>query len=387
MHRVSKNFIILSVVAALFSFQFQFAPVYAANGSSIFTISYNGGVKKIAIDGSGSSTSLGTGYSNVALAATENYLYFGYRTIKRMNLDGSNPVTLRSVSDAYNFVITDNYIYYGYEFTRKIGRMNLDGTGANDSWLDYSSNSSAPFSAVLLVNGNDIYFGGGNNGGLNGYAGSIWKTTTSGTTPVSFTSDTNANAGIQDMVTDGTYLYWSNYAAGTIGRVLLDGSSNTSNWITGVTGAWGMDIAGTTIYFNHSSNIGKISTDGTGLNKTWASNGGSAQALAIGGVPATATLSLELVSGAKSLVYRRTTDALLRATFSSPGKVTFFQNGKVIPGCRFLTTSSGTVDCSWKPSIHGLVTVYATITSPTSAYPPAKSSLLSLAVAKRTNLR
>lgn len=387
MRNLRKLSILVASSLTLASTLFSLPSAVAASGSSIFTIAWSPGVYKRAIDGSGSATTVGSVNSAVAIAATDTYIYYGFGSIRRMNLDGTGTTLLRTVSDAYNFIVTDNYIYYGYEFSRKIGRMNLDGTGANDAWLDYSANSSAPFSAVLMINGSDIYFGGGNNGGMSGYAGNIWRTTTSGTTPTSFTSDTNVNAGIQDMVTDGTYLYWTNYRSGNIGRVLLDGTSNSSNWVTGLSTPWGMDISGNTIYFNHTSYIGKVNTDGTGLDKTWRSNSNSAQGLSIGGPSNSATISLQLVNSANNLIYRQTTNSLLRAVVSNGGKVTFYQNGKVIPGCRSVLTSSGTVDCTWKPSVHGLVSVYAVIASTTSAFPTAKSESISLKVIKRTSLR
>lgn len=366
---------------------FGIHPAAAASGDSIFVVSYGQGVKKVSIPGGGTATTVGSAANNVAIWATSTHIYYGFNSIRRMNLDGTGATLLRSVTGSYNFVTDANYIYYGYELGRRIGRMNLDGTGANDSWIDYSSNSSAPFSSVLLIEGSNIYFGGGNNGGIGGYAGNIWKVPVTGGTPTSFASDTNTNAGIQDLVSDGSYIYWSNFQTGTLGRVRLDGTGNESNWVTGLSSPWGMDIVGTTVYFNHSGYIGKISTDGTGLNSQWNSNGFASQGLAVGGVPNTATVTMQLVSGASTLVFRQTTNALLRATVSAGGKVAFYQNGKIIPGCRFNVTTSGNVDCAWKPSIHGLATVYAVISSPTSAFPTARSSSISVGVAKRSNQR
>ena len=365
----------------------QTYPALAASGSNIFVISYGQGVKKVGIPNGGTATTVGSASTNVAILATSNYIYYGFNSINRMNIDGTGATLLRSVTGSYNFVIDSNYIYYGLESGRKIGRMNLDGTGANDNWLDYSANSSAPFSSVLLIEGSYIYFGGGNNGGIGGYAGNIWRVPVSGGTPVSFASDANSSAGIQDMVSDGTYLYWSNYQTGTLGRVRLDGTGNESNWVTGLTSPWGMDIMGTTIYFNHSGYIGKVSTDGTGLNKQWNSNGLASQGLSIGDVPNSATVNLQLVGGITQVTYRQTANALLRATVSTGGKVVFYQNGKVIPGCRFNVASGGTVDCNWRPSIHGLATLYSVISSPTSAFPTARSSTLSVSVVKRTTNR
>ena len=63
-------------------------------------------------------------------------------------------------------------------------------------------------------------------------------------------------------------------------------------------------------------------------------------------VPTTHTIAL--TSGLNTAVYR--TNSTLRSTVDVDGKVTFFFNGKRIPGCINLQTTSKIVDCTWKPS-------------------------------------
>jgi len=98
-------------------------------------------------------------------------IYIGYGAIRRIATNGTGLTTLRTVAGQYGLLINGNYIYYGYEYSKKIGRMNLDGTGANDNWLDYSATTSAPYSGQLAIVGSYIYFGGGENI----YGKSIWR--------------------------------------------------------------------------------------------------------------------------------------------------------------------------------------------------------------------
>jgi len=74
----------------------------------------------------------------------------------------------------------------------------------------------------------------------------------------------------------------------------------------------------------------------------------------------TATASISIASG--SPVYRET--KLVSASTSVAGKVTFKVNGKFISGCRGLASTSAnsyTATCSYKPNIHGYITITATL--------------------------
>lgn len=243
-------------------------PQAQATGNTIFTCSYSGGLNARAIDGSGSQTSVLAVTGCVEIDAAGDYIYMSYGQIRRVKKDGTGLTTLRTISDQYGLLINGGYIYYGYEYGRKIGRMNLDGTGANDSWIDYSSNSSAPYSAQLAIVGSTIYFGGGGNS----YGKSIWKVPLTGGSPSLFVNDADAQAGIDGIDSDGTYIYWTDYRVGEIGRAAIDGSSTTDNWVTGLSQPWGIQVADNYIYFNHFSHTGRLLRDGTGLQSTWVSN-------------------------------------------------------------------------------------------------------------------
>lgn len=72
-----------------------------------------------------------------------------------------------------------------------------------------------------------------------------------------------------------------------------------------------------------------------------------------------ASISVSLTDGSSVAIYRRASQ--LRATVNSDGPVTFFANNKKISGCSSIRSSSGVAFCSWKPSIHGRVSISARV--------------------------
>jgi len=98
-----------------------------------------------------------------------------------------------------------------------------------------------------------------------------------------------------------------------------------------------------------------------------------------------ATLSF---SAPSSATYRQTVD--LTATSDTPGKITFFARGKVIPGCKSLVTvQSGATyvsTCKYKANVHGQISLSFTI-APTNGANPGKSTTLSLLSSTRISKR
>jgi hypothetical protein len=87
--------------------------------------------------------------------------------------------------------------------------------------------------------------------------------------------------------------------------------------------------------------------------------------------------------------YFRTVAAIV-ATSDSPGKITFYAYGKSIPGCKaIVATTSGSnymATCSWKPNIHGVTQLSASIT-PSNANFYGYSSLVATGTTIRTSPR
>jgi hypothetical protein len=70
------------------------------------------------------------------------------------------------------------------------------------------------------------------------------------------------------------------------------------------------------------------------------------------------TISLSLVSGSNQATYRSISQ--LKAEIAAAGTVSFFANGKIIPGCRKVVAVSKIAYCNWKPSTHGAARLSAT---------------------------
>jgi hypothetical protein len=99
-----------------------------------------------------------------------------------------------------------------------------------------------------------------------------------------------------------------------------------------------------------------------------------------------ASISVSLTGGSNVAIYRRTSQ--LRAAVDSDGPVTFFANNKKINGCTSITSSSGVAVCSWKPSIHGRVSISArVIPNDVLNYEANTSSAISINTVSRSNAR
>ena len=379
------NFALKSLIVAIsMVIVSSFAPMPTnALGSYIYTTDYNGGLKKWALDGSGTQSSVGSVTNATDVVATGTDIFVSYHGIRKVSLDGLTVTSLRTVSDQLGMHINGNYLYYGYETTRKIGRMNLDGTGANDSYIDYSSTTAAPFSACILIVSGTLYFGCGSNQ----YVLHVWKIPVGGGTPTACFTDTAG--GVNSLTSDGTYIYWTNYWVGKVGRVKLDCTGAEPNWITGQTYARGIVYANGYLYFNKYNYIARITPDLSSTNYTWKSNV-SSQSIAIADAgPPTVVASTTSISIPVSIfTYRQVTT--LSATSSSTGKITFKANGKKIGGCISLpvnSLNSYTTTCNYSPAIHGPVIISANYQSSDSSFYDSLANSRPFGVITRSNTR
>ncbi len=92
--------------------------------------------------------------------------------------------------------------------------------------------------------------------------------------------------------------------------------------------------------------------------------------------------TIALTSGLSTAVYR--TSSTLRSTSDVEGRVTFFVNGKRIPGCINIQTVSKVANCTWRPSVINFNFITAQINSPGGSL---NSSTFRVFVNKRSGLR
>ena len=97
------------------------------------------------------------------------------------------------------------------------------------------------------------------------------------------------------------------------------------------------------------------------------------------------SISVDSVSGSRVATFR--TAFQLRATLGEAGgKVAFYQQGKIIPTCKQIITSTTTAICNWLPSAHAS-TVITAILTPNSDTMGSTSAPVIFSVVRRTNPR
>lgn len=80
------------------------------------------------------------------------------------------------------------------------------------------------------------------------------------------------------------------------------------------------------------------------------------------------------------------TSTTITATVTSPGRVSFYEKGKIIPRCKNVVVASTTGTCSWKPTKHGVTSISATFT-PTDTDYASSSATQSFTIPIRTASR
>ena len=128
------------------------------------------------------------------------------------------------------------YVYWangGGGLGGTIGRANLDGTGANQSFISYVY---ANYAWGVAVDGTHVYW-------ADRYSRTIGRANLNGTgVNHSFITGANRPTGV---AVDGTHVYWANGVGGsgtTIGRANLNGTGANRSFITGVFDPWGVAV-------------------------------------------------------------------------------------------------------------------------------------------------
>jgi len=168
------------------------------------------------------------------------------------------------------------------------------------------------------------------------------------------------------------------------------GSGNISAGIGG-TGGSGLNSGASGVYVGGAggSNTGGGGGAGTYSNYAGANGGSGILVLSYVTFIGNTTISLQLSGGATTATYRTT--STLEAVVGTAGKVTFYQLGKPIPGCRNKTTSGSAPNikatCTWKPSNRGVVQITASINPISGSYALTRSLVFPVLVANRTTPR
>jgi hypothetical protein len=106
--------------------------------------------------------------------------------------------------------------------------------------------------------------------------------------------------------------------------------------------------------------------------------------LSITVVNGVSTVTLQLAGGVTEVPKGQTINII--AAIDQAGKVSFYVDGKRLPGCFNKTFSAGNAICAWKPATQKQVSIRATL-DPTSGVYNNASSTLNVWVKRRAGLR
>ncbi len=197
-----------------------------------------------------------SGGSCAVAAASETHLYWpntGANTLGRANLDGSGADESFISSECRSVAVDRQHIYWST--SNGIGRANLDGSGVEASFITGITGISG-----VAVSGQHIYWsGGGGNIGRSNLDGS-------GVEP-HFITGINGGA-VGGVAVSEQYIYWTNFWDSSIGRANLDGSGLQQDFISKIHTPTGLAIDSQHVYWaiTYENKIGRANLDGSEVN-------------------------------------------------------------------------------------------------------------------------
>src|ERR671932_420873 len=167
----------------------------------------------------------------VLAAPADAFVYWansGTNSIGRANLDGTGAdQSFITGANAPDGVAVDAaHIYWANRAT--IGRANLDGTGASQNFIPAALNPSG-----VAVLGAPVY---GRTP-----AAVVGRANLDGT-GVNHSFIATASGAPLGVAVDGAHVYWTNFTTGTIGRANLDGTGVDQSFITGASRPGGVAV-------------------------------------------------------------------------------------------------------------------------------------------------
>jgi hypothetical protein len=149
------------------------------------------------------------------------------------------------------------FVYWDNVNSGAIGRANLDGTGADQSFI-----TTASIPRWVAVDRARVYW-------ATGGAGTIGRANLDGSgADPSFITGASSLEGV---AVDAAHVYWATGVTGTIGRANLDGSGVDQSFITGASQPLGVAVDATHVYWanNNANAIGRANLDGSGVDQSF----------------------------------------------------------------------------------------------------------------------
>jgi virginiamycin B lyase len=188
-------------------------------------------------------------------------------TVGRANLDGTgaDQTFITAATDSIGIAVDDNHVYWTNAFAGTIGRANLNGTGVNQFFI-----TGINLPEGVAVDSKHVYWTT-----EDGAADSIGRANLDGSAPENNFITGADNPGA--VVVDGQHIYWTNPSASSIGRADLDGKSVDQSFIdlSGTAGPGGVAVDGRHIYWTSERPglIGRANLDGSAVNKSFIPTG------------------------------------------------------------------------------------------------------------------
>jgi len=304
------------------------------------------------------------------------------------------------------------------------GNGGSGGGGSSDAGYTTTSggSSTASASSPWTAYGNSGSGGSGGSGGAGGGAGAAGSGGTGGAGRA-FLGSTFAAGGSSgggtDTPVEGTGNGGSVYPAGgkgSAGIVKIQFPTPPTNPVFSYASSSQTTAAGTAFPANAITSTGTTITsfsispslpNGVSIDaSTGALTGAPTQLISSvlftitgrdsGNNTGTTTLTLTVTQGSSTISISGASQVIFRtvnpetATVSTLGKVTFYWNGKKIPGCQSLQASGSstfTAVCQWKPPLIGRGNLLAKLAPSTTAITGSSSSNFAVDVARRTTTR
>jgi streptogramin lyase len=193
-------------------------------------------------------------------------------SIGRVDIDGTNSnesYIALSGGQPRDLVIRGDYLYWTSRSSGQpstIGRVKTDGSDLRESYISLSEGAKPN---GLVIKGQYIYW-------TDDESGSIGRAKLNGSKKnenfVRHINDDGELMVFADLITVGNYLYWSNPSANIIGRVKLNGKSKNTSFIkpvhTGDSAVWGLARHGNYLYWSdyYGFSVGRSKLNGKGQN-------------------------------------------------------------------------------------------------------------------------
>jgi hypothetical protein len=246
------------------------------NSTASYTVAYADGGKYLRVTvtaGNGSSASVQSAPTAAVPTVTPRYLYYGTQgSIGRIGLDGSgqNDSWITNLAGAtIGAIPSGDKIYWGWGYyggNGGLGRADLNGSNPTHQWVaDNAVQGNMQGVSAVTAQGEWVYF-------VRRTAGKVGRIKADGTNlqPALF----DVSGDVYGIASDAEHLYWCQ--EGVVQRADLDGTNVNRNWITGVNCTFGIAVNSDYVFWSshHFGSVGRADINGTDVRPTFISGVG-----------------------------------------------------------------------------------------------------------------